>query len=159
MFTAYKPGQGKISRTLTVLAGVFFALWAARSMALHLPDIWGKLGLAWNELLADARPSDAWTVDLVVLDTMKVSPALTLAAAVALGGSVWWLWLCNRPSVADRLVDMETELHKVSWPSFPDAWQSTLVVSGFTALVVVLVLVYDIVIKGMIKLMPVASGS
>lgn len=159
MFTAYKPGQGKISRTLTVLAGVFFALWAGRSLALHLPDLWSKLGLAWNEILGGARPVDAWTVNLFVLDTTKVSPALTVAVLVALGGAVWWIWLCNRPSVADRLVDMETELHKVSWPSFSDAWQSTLVVSGFTALVVVLVVLYDLVIKGMIKLMPVASGS
>ena len=42
----------------------------------------------------------------------------------------------------------------MSWPTFPDAWQSTLVVSGFTALVVVLVFFYDFVIKHIVDLMP-----
>ena len=57
-----------------------------------------------------------------------------------------------RPRVGDALAEMETELQKVSWPSLSDAWQSTLVVSGFTALIVVLVFSYDIVIKGIIEL-------
>ena len=53
---------------------------------------------------------------------------------------------------AELLIDMETELRKVSWPTASDAWQSTLVVTGFTATVVVTILVYDLVIKGFISL-------
>jgi preprotein translocase SecE subunit len=47
---------------------------------------------------------------------------------------------------------MEAELHKVSWPSFGDAWQSTLVVTGFTVTLVGTILVYDLIIRGILEL-------
>ncbi len=165
MFQVHKPGQGKFARTATLLAGLFFVAWAARSLLITLPPrIHATLGLSWNEILLDASPSDAWQADWATLlfalddDGCKLSPALTAALLLlAVGGFAFWRWL-NRPAVADRLIDMESELHKVSWPSFGDAWQSTLVVSGFTALIIVLVFTFDVVIKGVMDLMPVQRG-
>lgn len=153
MFQVHKPGQAKLSRTITFLFGLFLIAWACRSIRMELPLVWSRLGEAWNEILLDARPADAWRVDLV-LDESAFSPALTIAVLLLVGGTLWWFWLLNRPRIADHLVEMEAELRKVSWPTFSDAWQSTLVVSGFTALIVVLVFVYDLVIKGLIELMP-----
>jgi preprotein translocase SecE subunit len=156
VFKAHKPGQARISRTATLLAVLFFVAWGARSLAVNLPRLHSSLGRAWNELLQDASPADATKIDLVVYEG-KFSPALTIAVVVLVaGGALAWTFL-NRPRIADALIDMEAELHKVSWPSFPDAWQSTLVVSGFTALVVAIVFFYDIVIKGLMDLMPVRS--
>ena len=138
---------------VSVLGGLFAVVWGCRSMLYALPAIWKPLGLSWNEILSDARPEDAWRVDLVLLET-AFSPALTASVVVLLAAGLWWYWLMNRPRIADQLIEMETELHKISWPTFPDAWQSTLVVSGFTALIVVLIFGYDIVIKHFIELMP-----
>ena len=153
MFDTHKPGQARLSRTATFLAGLSLIVWGCRSLMLSLPVLSSRLGDAWNEILLDATPSEAWPADLVVVHT-KFSPALTAAALVLLGAGYAWFRLVNRPRVADALIDMEQELRKVSWPTFPDAWQSTLVVSGFTALVVVLVFFYDFVIKHLVDLMP-----
>lgn len=153
VFQAHKPGQGKLSRTFILLAGLVLVAWAAKSLALNVHRIHAKLGLAWNEIFSDAVGDQVWRVDYVVGEG-KFSPALTIALLVLVAGGLWLFWFLNRPAMADRLIDMEAELHKVSWPSFADAWQSTLVVSGFTALVVVLVFSYDFVIKHVIDLMP-----
>lgn len=153
MFQVHKPGQAKASRTLTFLCAILLVVWGCRSLLYALPAFWRTLGLSWNEILRDARPDEGWTVDLVLLET-RFSPALTISLLVLVGAGLWTFRILNRPKVADALVDMEAELRKVSWPSFSDAWQSTLVVSGFTALIVVLVFGYDIVIKAFMHVMP-----
>lgn len=157
MFTVHKPGQGKLARTITFLAGLFLVVWGCRSALIELPSFWRRLGDSWNEILLDAKPTEAWSADLVIVES-KFSPALTIAVLLMVVATLWLFWLLNRPKVADALVDMETELHKVSWPGFSDAWQSTLVVSGFTALIVVLVFGYDLVIKGIIELIVPRGG-
>ena len=153
MFQVHKPGQAKLSRTVTFLACLFLVAWGCRSLLYELPSISPRLADGWNEILMGARPEEAWRVDLVLVES-NFSPALTAALLALAGTSLWLFWLLNRPRIADQLVEMEAELHKVSWPTLSDAWQSTLVVSGFTALIVVLVFVYDLVIKGIIELMP-----
>jgi preprotein translocase SecE subunit len=154
VFHVHKPGKGKLTRMVTLLGGLFLLVWGCRSLLYELPSFWRPLGNSWNELVSDAKPEAAWKVDLVLFET-NFSPALTASVLVLLVGGLLWFRLVNRAKIADPLVDMEDELKKVSWPSFSDAWQSTLVVSGFTALIVVLVFTYDIVIKGIIDLMPV----
>ena len=153
MFEVHKPGQAKLSRTIALLGGLFLIVWGCRSLVYELPSLWKVLGDAWNEILSGARPDEGWRVDLIVAET-KFSLAATIALLAAIVGGFAWFRLLNRPKIADHLVDMESELRKVSWPSFADAWQSTLVVSGFTALIVVLVFVYDLTIKFVIDLMP-----
>ncbi len=153
LFHVHKPGQARLSRMVTLLSGLFLITWGCRSMMRTLgdPAIWPKGGLSWNQWFGEALEKDAWRVDAVVFDE-KFSPAFTIAAVVLVAAAYWWWRFLNRERWTDLLIDMETELRKVSWPSFADAWQSTLVVSGFTALVVATILVYDLVIKGFIKL-------
>lgn len=155
LFHVHKPGQARLSRMITFLSGLFLVAWGSRSLMQTLgdPSIWGKGGLAWNQLesFGGALEKDAWSLDLVVAQT-KFSPAFTIAAVVLIGAALWWWRFINREKWAEMLIDMETELRKVSWPSLSDAWQSTLVVTGFTATVVVTILVYDLVIKGFIEL-------
>lgn len=153
LFRIHKPGQGKATRTISLLSGLFLIAWGCRSLMQTLSDpaIWPSGGLAWNQVIGDAAERDAWRVNLVVLQT-KISPAFTLAAVLVLALSFWWWRILNRERWADMLIEMETELRKVSWPSPSDAWQSTLVVTGFTFAVVVTILVYDVVIKGFIEL-------
>jgi preprotein translocase SecE subunit len=138
---------------ITFLSGEFLIVWGCRSLmrAVGDPAIWSKGALAWNQIFGGASEKDAWTIDIVVLQE-KFSPAFTFAALLLVGLTLFWWRFLNREKWADLLIDMETELRKVSWPSLPDAWQSTLVVSGFTATVVVTILVYDLVIKGFIEL-------
>jgi len=157
----YKPGQARLSRMLALLSGLFMIAWGCRSFMRTLsdPQIWKAGGQAWNQTpwFGDALEKDAWRVDVVVVDE-KFSPAFTTAAVLLVVLSfVWWRFL-NKEKWADLLIDMEGELRKVSWPSLSDAWQSTLVVSGFTATVVVTILAYDVVIRGFIKLFVNSQG-
>ena len=153
VFHVYKPGQARLSRMITLLSGLFLIVWGCRSLmrAVGDPTIWSKGALSWNQIFEGASDKDAWSIDIVVLQE-RFSPAFTLAAVLLLVLSfAYWRFL-NREKWAELLIEMETELRKVSWPSLPDAWQSTLVVTGFTFTIVVTILVYDVVIKGFIEL-------
>jgi preprotein translocase SecE subunit len=150
---SYKPGQAKTSRTLVLLTGLFLIGWGGVSLLLTLPQVWPELGRAWNEFkwAGGALPKDAWRIDLVLVET-QLGPSLTIAVAVAAVAGLWWWKFLNRPKWADLLIEMELELKKVSWPAASDAWQSTLVVTGFTVALVGTILVYDLVIRGILEL-------
>jgi len=153
VFQSYKPGQARLSRMVALLLGLFLIAWGCRSLERTIgdPTIWPTGGLSWNQIFLGASEKDAWRADLVIFDE-KFSPAFTIGALLLLGLSFWYWRFLNKERWAELLIDMETELKKVSWPSPSDAWQSTLVVTGFTATVVVTILVYDLVIKGFIEL-------
>jgi preprotein translocase SecE subunit len=148
---AYKPGQAKLSRTIALLSGLFLIVWAGRSLLRTIPSFWPAGGDALNQTWYRAPEAEAWRVNAVVVNE-KLSPASLIAAVVVLSLSLWWWRFVNKERWADLLIDMETELRKVSWPTASDAWQSTLVVTGFTFTVVVTILVYDLVIKGFFEL-------
>ena len=155
-FEAYKPGQAKTSRTLVLLTGLFLAAWGCTSLMLALPQfpwVGSHLGRAWNEFAwaGGALPDDAIWLDLVVFKA-KLGPAFTISVVALLGTALWFWSFLNKPKWADLLIEMEAELHKVSWPSFGDAWQSTLVVTGFTVTLVGTILVYDLIIRGIMEL-------
>jgi preprotein translocase SecE subunit len=139
---------------ITLLSGWFLVAWGCRSLlqALSRPAIAdGKLGLPINVAYMGAAEKDGWRVELIVVDE-NLSVAFLIGAVLLLALGFWWWRFINRERWADLLIDMETELRKVSWPSPSDAWQSTLVVTGFTFTVVATILVYDLVIKGFIEL-------
>jgi preprotein translocase SecE subunit len=155
LFQAYKPGQARLSRMITLLSGLFLISWGCRSLIEFLsdPSHWAKGPLAINQWpsFGGAGEQDAWRVDLVVYAS-KLSLPFVIGALLLVGAAVWYWRFLNKERWAELLIDMETELRKVSWPTLSDAWQSTLVVTGFTATVVVTILVYDLVIKGFIEL-------
>ena len=138
---------------VVLLRGWFLIAWGSLSLLLALPLLWGGLGRAWNEFdwAGGVLPDQAWRVDLIYITT-KFGPAMTIAALVCAGAAVWWWRFCNKPKWADLLIEMEAELRKVSWPAAGDAWQSTLVVTGFTIALVATILVYDIIIRGILEL-------
>jgi len=150
-FEAYKPGQAKTSRSLVLMTGWFLAAWGSTSLMLSLPQLSSSLGRAWNEILGEALPKDAWQLDLVLYKT-SFGPAFTISIVVLAIVALWWWRFLNKPKWADLLIEMEAELKKISWPTPSDAWQSTLVVTGFTVALVVTILVYDLVIQGILQL-------
>ena len=151
LFKPYKPGQGRLSRMLALLSGLFLIVWGARSLVHEMPAVWPVTGDSLNQTWGGASDKEAWRVNAVIFDE-RLSPAFIAGALLLLGASfIWWRFL-NRERWADLLIDMEQELRKVSWPTLSDAWQSTLVVTGFTVVIVVTILVYDVVIKGIIEL-------
>lgn len=152
-FASHKPDQARLSRLVTLLSGLFLIAWGCRSLMRTIgdPTIWANGGLPFNVAFLGATDKDGWRVSAVVLNE-NLSVAFAIAAVVLVGLSLWWWRFLNRERWAELLIEMETELRKVSWPTPSDAWQSTLVVTGFTFTIVVTILVYDLVIKGFIEL-------
>lgn len=152
-FASHKPGQARLSRLTALLSGLFLIAWGCRSLMRTVgdPTIWPKGGLPFNVAFLDAEGKDGWRVNAVVVNE-NLSIAFAFATVLLVVLSLWWWRFLNRERWADLLIEMETELRKVSWPTPSDAWQSTLVVTGFTFTIVVTILVYDLVIKGFIEL-------
>jgi preprotein translocase subunit SecE len=54
--------------------------------------------------------------------------AFIAVAAIVAAGAYGIYRVSNKPKVADLLIDTETELKKVTWPSWPEAVNSSIVV-------------------------------
>lgn len=69
---------------------------------------------------------DAWIKPFPLLGKLDLATAIGLAALTILGIGIYRF--LNRPKIADLLIETETELRKVTWPSFSDTWAGTLAV-------------------------------
>jgi len=80
-------------------------------------------------------------------DNLLGNPGATGIYALAV--SLLGLWISfrtvNFPTFADFLVQVETEMRKVSWPSKKELFSTTKVVMIFMALFVLLIYIYDMV--------------
>jgi preprotein translocase subunit SecE len=100
MMQAYKKGQGKYTRTLTVICATFLAVVSAVALSgFLLSGSYGGVYLGYG------------------------IPTL-LVLVVGFGT----YWLVNRPGTADFLIATEGEMKKVSWSSRKEVVGSTKVV-------------------------------
>ncbi len=92
------------------------ALWGARALNIQLG--------VWFRSMSERVSPDAYIPVLGI----GVTPAFLVSALVG-GLSVFLLyrWL-EKPKTADLLIDTEGELRKVTWPTFKDVVNSSLVV-------------------------------
>ena len=115
---AYKPDQGRIARLA--------AFWSLAILILYgCTSLYAELSSRFDGLLG--RPLLASLQKIPVLG-LKLSPALLITALV-LGAALYFLhrWQ-NTPKMADLLIDTEAELRKVTWPTFPEAVNSSIIV-------------------------------
>lgn len=112
---AYKPQQGRIARTSAFWSAVMLGLYACYTLNSELSGRYESLG----------DP-----IGGIVIPVVSVS--LSIAFLISLGLFVAWfvglsIWL-NRPKSADLLIETESELRKVTWPTMEEATNSSLVV-------------------------------
>jgi preprotein translocase subunit SecE len=116
---AYKQDQGRLARMAAFWALALLVLYGCRSLYITLPGWWEKLG---TPLIDSVKKLPLLSLNL---NWSLVIATLVLAAA--------WIALYRwqqTPKVADLLIDTETELTKVTWPTVSDAVNSSLVVVG-----------------------------
>jgi preprotein translocase subunit SecE len=70
----------------------------------------------------DVKP---WT-KIPILGDFGIGAAISLAVQLLVGFLIYRF--LNRPKVADMLIETETELRKVVWPSWADTWAGTMAV-------------------------------
>ena len=114
---AYKKDQGRLARMAAYWSLALLILYGCQSFYAILPT--------WHDSLGQPL-STAWPK--IPILGWNLNPALLIAGAV-LGASWYVLYRWQQtPKVADLLIETETELTKVTWPTMGDAVNSSLVV-------------------------------
>jgi preprotein translocase SecE subunit len=113
---AYKKDQGRYARLAAFWVLAVLVFYGSTSLHTTLSSMFdGKL----------ASPIGGLVVPVF---SIKLSPAFLVAATVCCVG-IWFLyrWL-ESPKIADLLIETETELRKVTWPTTPEVINSSIVV-------------------------------
>ncbi len=119
----YKKGQGKLTR------------WAAAGL-LGILVLFGCVELYyWLQGFDALRTPYLGAIPIVDQD---LSIGFLIVAVLFGAGAYGIFWLLNQEKAADLLIETETEMKKVTWPSWPEAMNSSIVV----ILAVVVVAVY-----------------
>lgn len=115
----YKSGEGKLTRRVAFYSLLVLSIWGFRELATTLVQFkWAQ-----TTLLDFPLPYYGQVLNVAVL--------LCIVLNVALG---WFMFkYLNGEKPAALLIDTETEVKKVSWPTWEDARHSTLIVLIFVA--------------------------
>jgi len=116
--TPYRGDQGRLARL-----AVFWAL--AILLFYGCVSLYRTLSPAFGGALA--KPFTASLKSIPVLG-LPLNPALLITAVVLVGAWYGLFRWQQTPKVADLLIETEAELRKVTWPTVPEAVNSSIVV-------------------------------
>ncbi len=129
MFSIYKKGQGKITRISSALGLII----VSGAGCYKLYD-----RLAGSSLVSDRK--------------MQLLISTMIPAAVFAITSALFLFLVNRPSVADFMISAEGEIKKVSWSSKKEIAVSTFIVIVVMALMATILGLTDLIFGAIIEM-------
>ena len=115
--------------------------------ALALLFAWGCLrpdGLV-SHVRGWTSDTNPWIDPFPILGKLDMSMAISLGVVLAICFTIYRL--LNRPRVADMLIDTESELRKVTWPTASDTWKGTMAVVVTVAFMLVYLTGADFVIR------------
>ncbi len=112
---AYKKDQGRMARMAAYWSLAILMFYGCHS--LH-GELNGRVEMLKNDLLGQPVPVLGLTVN---------GAFLIAAAILGLGLYMLHRWQ-ESPKVADLLIETENELRKVTWPTLPEAINSSIVV-------------------------------
>ena len=131
---AYRKDQGRMARMTAFWSGTIFLFYGCVSLRRALTE--GFFGL--GDTLA--QPIGGITVPIL---GMELSPALLIVTALfALGVFLFNRWL-ERPKQADTLIDTESEMRKVTWPSLPETMSGSITVIMTVLILMTILAVFD----------------
>jgi preprotein translocase SecE subunit len=117
---AYKPEQGRMARMAVFWVGAALIFYGCKSLRETLAGV--------SETLAKPLFEDFRRLPVV---GVELTPAFLIAAVVFVGALVLGRRLQEQPKNADLLIETESELRKVTWPSAQEVFNSSLVVVVF----------------------------
>lgn len=134
----YKKGEGKLTRRVAFYSLLALSIWGFKTLAIKLS------GFSWanSEVLGMTLPYYKLPVTVGVL--------LCIALNIVVG--FWLFKILNGEKIAPTLIETETELRKVSWPSWEDAKQSTVVVLVFVAATAIYLTAIEYALKSTFEL-------
>lgn len=116
MLYRYKPEEGRNVRQT--------AFWLGEALA-----AFGGYSLAnWLDRFAALRAGLVPGVERIPILGLSVTGSNLAAIVVFVVASWLWIRYLGREKVADHLIEVEVEMKKVTWPSFREASNSSIVV-------------------------------
>ena len=128
---AYKKDQGRLARMTAFWSGTIFLFYGCVSLLRELT------GLKFVDL---AQPIGGIEIPILGLD---LSPSLLIVTVVFLGGTFLFNRWLERPKQADTLIDTESEMKKVTWPSLSDTLSNAMTVILTVLILMALLAVFD----------------
>jgi len=112
---AYKKDQGRMARMTAYWSGTIFLFYGCVSLFRELTGRFEQLAQAIGGM------------EIPVLG-MELTPSLLITAVVFLCGSYLFYRWVERPKQADLLIETESEMRKVTWPSLSDTMSGSITV-------------------------------
>jgi preprotein translocase SecE subunit len=135
MLYRYKPDEGRNARQTAFWLGLgmlFFGCYALRGTL-------EGFGASLRSPLTEAFPE-------VPLLGVRLTVAFLVAAAVFLVGAFLWVRWLGKEKISDHLIEVEGEMRKVTWPSFAEASNSSIVVIVMVLILMAFLAVADFVL-------------
>jgi preprotein translocase subunit SecE len=138
----YKEGQGVLVRRCAFWSLVLIVVWGGQSLYTWLFNTFDFT----KTLLVEGAIDPLQGYRIPLLD-QRFNWAFVISWGVVLI-ACFLLWrMLMRPRTADFLIDTDSELKKVTWPSWKDAWNSSLIVVLFVIVLTIFLVSSDFVLN------------
>jgi preprotein translocase subunit SecE len=127
----FKPDQGRITRGVAFWLAMPIAYYGCYTLYFFLNWDWAKSHLVEG---------------IIPIVNIPMDVRLLVSVAVFLGLAWMVIWLINRPKLGGLLVETETEMKKVTWPSWGESFNSSIVVLISVVFFLIFFLVADSVL-------------
>jgi len=144
---SYRKNQGRYARMLAFWAVALLLAYGCfhGGGLVHMVDRW--MGDA-NSTLVDPFP---------LVGKLKLS---TLIVIGGLGAALFFIHgALNRPKVADLLIDTESEMQKVTWPTWNEVVQGTIAVTGMVIVLFFFLTVVDLLLAKLMEMLIGGGGN
>lgn len=129
---SYRKDQGRYARLVAFVGLVSLVAYGCFHGGGLVTTLDGWLGER-NATYVDPFP---------LLGSLKTSTVIALAVAFVVGYLIHAI--LNRPRVADALIETEEEMHKVTWPTWPETWGGTMAVVAMVLVLFVFLTLVDV---------------
>jgi preprotein translocase SecE subunit len=127
---AYRQDQGRLARMA--------AFWSLAIMVFYgCTSLRAELAGQFNETLGQRL----WEGGRIPVLGVNITPAFLISLVVFIAAMILLYRWTESPKIADSLIDTESELRKVTWPTMPEALNSSVVV-------IICVLVLMVILAG-----------
>lgn len=131
-FASYKPELGRYVRLSAFWVLIILGFYGCMRLSATL-DGYESMRTPWME-------------GKIPVLGFPLTWSVAIATVVFLGFAAWLYWFMNRPKSADFLIETEDELKKVTWPTFGEAVDASLVVIATVVVLGLFIAGVDIVL-------------
>jgi preprotein translocase subunit SecE len=134
----YKEGHGVLVRRVAFVTLAALLVWGGT-------ELYG-----WLQSAQWVR-NNRWHDYQIPVVHQYIDPAFVICWVVVITGCVLLYRALNRARAADFLIETDTEVRKVTWPTWNDAWNSSLIVLIFVVVVTGFIFASDFVINRVMR--------